>query len=267
MSDPFTAFNFRVEIMLPGAAEPMCEAAFAECDGLELRHEVLTVREGGDAGSHRLFPGPVSFGEVTLRRGMTESFDLWNWFADPSVRADARVAMLGEDGAPRAAFLLRRCLPVRLRAPRLDASESAVAVEELQIACEGLALEGAEPARGRLQKAELRELDAKLRKEVNQDGWVVVQLNPRDLRLAHGEDGARLALELWFEGESVRELAARVARFAPPGPPLRFAWGRFRFDGRLEALEETFDLFAADGQPLRARMALAMRGEKPLQMS
>ncbi len=36
MSDPFTAFNFRVEIMLAGAAEPLCEAAFAECEGLEL---------------------------------------------------------------------------------------------------------------------------------------------------------------------------------------------------------------------------------------
>ena len=82
VSDPFTAFNFRVEIMLPGAAEPLCEAAFAECEGLELRHEVITVREGGDAGSRRLLPGSVSFGEITLRRGMTESFDLWSWFAD-----------------------------------------------------------------------------------------------------------------------------------------------------------------------------------------
>ena len=255
MSDPFTAFNFRVEIMLPGAAEPLCEAAFAECEGLELRHELITVREGGDAGSRRLLPGPVSFGEITLRRGMTESFDLWNWFADPSVRADGRVVMLGEDGEPRAAFRLRRCLPVRLKAPRLDALRSAVAVEELQIACEGLALEGHEPARPKLEKARLHELDDKLEREVGKPA--VVQLNPRDLRLAHTGEGARLALDLWFEGESVRQLSAR---FAPPGPPVRFAWGRFRFDGRVEALEETLDLFAADGRPLRARLALTLQG-------
>ena len=47
MSDPFTALHFRVEIMLPGAAEPLCEAAFAECDGLELRFDVITYSEGG----------------------------------------------------------------------------------------------------------------------------------------------------------------------------------------------------------------------------
>ena len=50
------------------------------------------------------------------------------------------------------------------------------------------------------------------------------------------------------------------ARFAPPGPPVRFAWGRFRFDGRVEALEETLDLFAPDGRPLRARLALTLQG-------
>jgi phage tail-like protein len=260
VSDPFTAFDFRVEIRLPGAAEPLCEAAFAECDGLELRHQVVTVREGGDAGSHRLLPGPVSFGEITLRRGMTESFDLWNWFANPALRADARVVMLSEDGDPRAAFLLRRCLPVRLKAPRLDARHAAVAIEELQIACEALALEGAEPDRPRLKKAELRELDEQLQKEVNKERWVVLQLNPPELRLAHTEAGPRLALDVWFEGEDVRELTARVARFAPPGPPVRFLWGKFRFDGRVEALEQTLDLFAPDGRPLRARLALALRG-------
>jgi len=36
VSDPFTAFNFRVEITLPGASAPLCEAAFAECDGMEI---------------------------------------------------------------------------------------------------------------------------------------------------------------------------------------------------------------------------------------
>ena len=46
MSDPFTALHFRVEIMLPGAAEPLCEAAFAECDGLELRFDVKTLLRG-----------------------------------------------------------------------------------------------------------------------------------------------------------------------------------------------------------------------------
>ena len=263
MSEPFTGLNFRVEIMLPGAAEPLCEAAFAECDGMEMRFDVIRFREGGDSTTH-LAPGPASFGEVTLRRGMTTSFDLWDWcgaaLQGQPQRADVRVVMLSEDGEERAVFRLWRCLPVRLKAPRLDAMHAAVAIEELQIACEALTLEGSEPKRPPLQKAELRELDEKLQKEVNKERWVVLQLNPPELRVAHAEGGARLDLDVWLEGESVRESTARVAHFAPPGPPVRFAWGKFRFDGRVEAMEETLDGFAPDGRPLRARLALVLRG-------
>ena len=159
---------------------------------------------------------------MTLRRGMTESFDLWDWCSavkrDPAVRADARVVMLGDGGEPRAVFRLRGCLPARLRAPRLDAVDGIVAVEELQIACESLALEGAEPERPALRKAELRALDEQLRGEVDKERWVRVQLNPRDLRLSlAGAEAARLDLELWFESDDVRKLTERVAYFAPPG--------------------------------------------------
>ena len=282
MSEPFTAYNFRVEIMLPGGREPLCEAAFAECDGMEMRFDVETLREGGDNGGGHLLAGPASYGHVTLRRGMTSSFDLWDWCAsvlrDPGVRADARVVMLSSDGGTEhARFLLRRCLPVRLKAPPLDAVHGVVAVEELELACESLTLErpgGSSPDPPRVQKAELRELDERLLKEVNKDRWVEVQVNPRDLRRSHlnpaGE--ARLALELWFDvagKDDVRRLSERVAYFATPRPadgrtagtpPVRFVWGEFRFDGRIEALEETLDFFSPDGRPQRARLVLSLLG-------
>jgi hypothetical protein len=41
---------------------------------------------------------------------------------------------------------------------------------------------------------------------------------------------------------------------------VRFAWGTFRFDGRVEALEETLDRFSPEGRPSRAHVALALRG-------
>ena len=285
MSDPFTAFSFRVEIMLPGAAEPLCEAAFAECDGIEMGFGVSTLAEGGDNAGRRLLVGPASYGRVTLRRGMTASFDLWDWWAsvlrDPGLRADARVVMLAPDGGEeRARFGLRRCVPVRLKAPRLDAREGVVAIEELELACESMALErpgggaGADPPR--LRKAELRGLDESGR-EVDKERWVRVPLNPQDLRLSHADPelgapgAARLALELWFdvaEDEDVRRLTERIAYFATPGtardgtalPAVRFVWGPFRFDGKIEALEETLDRFSPEGRPLRARVSLALRG-------
>ena len=77
-AEPFTAFAFAVELRLPGSDQPLCEAAFSECDGLELRREILRARDGADPTSVRLLPGAESFGNVVLRRGMTSSFDLWD---------------------------------------------------------------------------------------------------------------------------------------------------------------------------------------------
>ena len=69
------------------------------------------------------------------------------------------------------------------------------------------------------------------------------------------------AVELWFDGEDTGRLTEAVAYFATPRRPLRFVWGEFRFDGHVEALEETLDSFSPDGRPLRARLSLSLRGE------
>ena len=78
---PFTAFNFAVEIEVPGVSPKVCSAAFAECDGLEMTMEVKTIREGGNNGVQIRLTGPLAFGLLTLKRGMTASFDLWDWFS------------------------------------------------------------------------------------------------------------------------------------------------------------------------------------------
>ena len=257
--DPFSALNFRVAILPPGAGEPLCGAAFAECDGLELALDVRTVHEGGDRARQRLLPGAASYGRVTLRRGMTSSFDLGDWCSsvidDPALRADARGEVLAPDGEQvRARFALSRCLPVRLKAPALDARRGAVAIEELELACEALALEGHAPRRPKLVKAQLRDLE---------DGRAAaVQVNPERLQVSHEQDGPLLSFQLWFEAPTagdVRELTAPITRLASPRRPVRFQWGPFRFDGAVEAMHETFDAFAPDGRPLRAALSFALK--------
>src|SRR3982751_894370 len=91
---PFTSFNFSVEIHVEGVAMQVCDAAFSECDGLEMTMEVKTIREGGNNGRQIRLTGPLNFGTLTLKRGMTRSFDLWDWMArmqtEPGLRASAR---------------------------------------------------------------------------------------------------------------------------------------------------------------------------------
>lgn len=142
---PFTAFNFAVEINVPDLSPKVCHASFSDCDGLEMTMDVKTIREGGNNGRQIRLTGPLNFGQLTLKRGMTANFDLWDWFSAmlsrPRLRADAEVVLLAADGTTeRARFILSRCLPVKLKAPALNAKDGMVAIEELQLAYESLTL-------------------------------------------------------------------------------------------------------------------------------
>ena len=140
---PFTAFNFSVEINRGTDGKPLVNAAFSECDGLEMSMEVKTIREGGGNNRQIRLNGPVSYGQLTLKRGMTESYDLWNWFHDtvndPRLRADADVVLLAADGSKELArFRLERCVPIKMKAPTLNAKDGQIAIEELQLSYETL---------------------------------------------------------------------------------------------------------------------------------
>ena len=139
---PFLAFNFAVEIQRAGEGKPLVEAAFSDCDGLEMTMDVKTIKEGGANDRAIRVSGPVGYANLTLKRGMTDNFDLWTWFedsvADPRLRADAEVVLLGPDASERARFQLSRCVPIKMKAPTLSSTGTAVAIEELQIAYEQL---------------------------------------------------------------------------------------------------------------------------------
>lgn len=142
---PFTAFSFAVEIYIGEEAKPLVEAEFSECDGLEMTHEVKTIREGGANDRQIRLNGAVSYGNLTLKRGVTADFALWTWFsrslAEPRLRAGAEVVLLAPGSlVERARFQLSRCVPVKLKAPQLNARDGQVAVEELQLAYETLHL-------------------------------------------------------------------------------------------------------------------------------
>jgi phage tail-like protein len=293
-AEPFTARTFAVEVRLAGKDEPLCEAAFCECDGLELRRATVTYRDGGDSGFVHLVAGRESVGTVTLRRGMTDAFDLWDWWErvrrDPRLRATCDVVVLSPDlERERVRFRLHGCLPVKLEGPSLDARANDVAIESLELACEGIELvrpgdpAAPPPTYAAPARAQLRELDERFEQEINDDRWLTAQFHPEQLRTSlRLEQGprARLELRLSFDVDAplppgcdadgdVRRLTERAHYFATPRraldgtltlPAVRLAWGTFTFDGHVEALEESLERFAADGRPLRASLALSLAG-------
>lgn len=144
---PFTTFNFLVEIQVPGLNGTLAHAAFSEVDGLEMTMESKTIREGGRNSGPVHMAGPVSYGQLTLKRGMTPNVDLWKWFElihSPDrggVRGTAEVVSLGSDGfTVQFRFRLGGCVPTKLKASPLNAKDGQIAIEELQVAYESLEL-------------------------------------------------------------------------------------------------------------------------------
>lgn len=143
---PFTAFNFKVRLELEGEDELICEGAFSEVSGLEATMEAETIREGGGNGRQIHLAGPVSYGQLGLKRGMTRGLGLWRWFRAVQERREARasgeIALLSADRETEVArFRLTGCLPLKIKAPTLDAMDGLVAIEEAQIAYETLDVE------------------------------------------------------------------------------------------------------------------------------
>ncbi|HLK69150.1 MAG TPA: hypothetical protein VKU19_37210 [Bryobacteraceae bacterium] len=76
------------------------------------------------------------------------------------------------------------------------------------------------------------------------------------------------------EADDVRKLTQRIAYFITPKgdpenqpkkyipPSVRFIWGSFSFDGIMESMEETLELFSFEGRPLRASVSIGLSQQK-----
>lgn len=149
-SDPLHVFRFKVEFRqvriaagTAGKDVPIGDGAFAECTGLEATMEPRVIKEGGRNYGAVQRAGPVSFGTVVLKRGMTRGDDLWQTFhiiasGSHAVRLGVTITLLDTQGEHVMSFKLERALPVKLKVADLNARATEVGVEELHLAHEGL---------------------------------------------------------------------------------------------------------------------------------
>lgn len=123
----------------------VCSGAFAECTGLEATMEPKVIKIGGSNYGAAQRAGPVTFATVVLKRGMTSTRDLWNWFQLVSggayaYRLAVEIAMQDRAGNTVLTWGLAHALPVKFKAADLNARGTEVGVEELHLAHEGLSL-------------------------------------------------------------------------------------------------------------------------------
>jgi phage tail-like protein len=150
MAPLVTGFNFSVRLI--ETAKPLSavlalilpprQSGFAECSGLEATMQVDEYREGGRNTGVLRFPGRIMHPSIKLRRGATSDQDLWDWhdsfLRGRGKRRDGVIELHNDTGDVVRTWRFQRGLPVRWAGPALAGNQNAVAVEELEIAHEGL---------------------------------------------------------------------------------------------------------------------------------
>jgi len=136
--DPLTTFSFFVEV------EKIQQAAFSEFSGIQAEVEVFAYEEGGCNDYVHKLPGRTKFSNITLKRGLAETDDLWLWFQDVINGAVTRknVSVVLYDAAHKEAkrWNFTRAYPVKWVGPAFKAGENAISIETLELAHEGMGM-------------------------------------------------------------------------------------------------------------------------------
>lgn len=152
--DPLGVFNFYLTLIdtsdvvgtLVSLAANYVVAGFSECSGLEASIDVFEWREGGQNTYVHKFPGRASFSNVTLKHGVIYLYDdLWTWHngfvKGEGKRKDGLIVLMNEARKPVKVWKFLKGVPMKWSGPSLNAAQSSVAVESLEISHEGLLLE------------------------------------------------------------------------------------------------------------------------------
>jgi phage tail-like protein len=134
---PYRAYNFKLEI------QGVTEGHFTECTNLGIKVEAIRYREGGTSQLVRRLPGPVEYGDITLRYGLTSSTEIWKWFMTgvkgKVERKNVSIVMLESDGVTEAfRWDLVNAWPSEWRGAPLDAMAHEAAIEEVTLVFETL---------------------------------------------------------------------------------------------------------------------------------
>lgn len=134
-SGTFSNFRFRLEI--DGATV----AGFSEVTGFETTTDLVDYQEGSEVRHAHKLSGSTKHGNITLKRGITNSTDLYQWHQDvvsgEVTRKTAIVVVVNDKGAEKARFEVTRAWPSKFDPGGLDAKRHDVGIETLELCNEG----------------------------------------------------------------------------------------------------------------------------------
>jgi phage tail-like protein len=138
LKDPLVSAWFGIEFQ--GAVV----GAFRECTGLGSENAVVEEKATGPKGLYVLkkIPGRLKYNNITLKRGLTDSIDMWTWRKQveqgdiEAARKSGSVVMYDQKSNEIARWNFINAWPCKLTGPSGNAGTNEVAVEELEITVE-----------------------------------------------------------------------------------------------------------------------------------
>jgi phage tail-like protein len=146
---PYPSYNYIVNLNGPRDPEKLL-GGFSDVSGLTTEIHISEYRDGNDAESHvRKVPGSHKVGDVTLKRGVVDSSDLWAWIKQTETtgilaQRDVIITLRDEAANPVQSWKLRNVVPMKYTGPTLAGKGGGeVAMEELVLAAEGFEIDPA----------------------------------------------------------------------------------------------------------------------------
>jgi len=138
-NDPYRNFRFKVQIdgiQIPGG--------FAEATIPDSSTEAVPYREGTDLPHERKLSGLTKYGNITLKKGLIDSMDLYNWKKQvedtgaKNARKSISLILIDEEGNDKAQWDIQEAWPIKYDPSDFSAKANEVVIETFEIVHEGI---------------------------------------------------------------------------------------------------------------------------------
>ena len=138
--DPLVSFDFMLDIVGMG------EGYFTEVSGIESETEIVEMKHNTSDGKVviRKVPGEEKFADITLKKGITSSLDVWKWRQlvvegkIDQARQNGTITMFNQQHEPVARWNFTNGWPSKVSGPGLKSDDNNFGIEEITICHEGL---------------------------------------------------------------------------------------------------------------------------------
>ena len=120
---------------------------FSEVSGLNIENKPIEYRDGVSPEYSKIkMPRMTEFGNITFKRGVIKGDnEFYQWLDTISLnkveRRDLTLSLLNENHEPVVTWKIKNAFPVKVTSTDLKADGSEVAIEQLDVAHEGLTIE------------------------------------------------------------------------------------------------------------------------------